>query len=215
MSNTFCCIASLIIPGLGQVFQGRIGKGLLHFLIGIALWFFTLGWIVHIWSAVSAYKHDSPEKIRVQQPATVMGPSVIAAQEDELVIPFELQKSESLRCLVPDTELLEYKTHRSRTGTSQGFSIRLAKGLWYRPGASQSQYHSEDVLEHSDTGLFGMTDKHIYFAGSMRQFRIPRNRIVTLSVGDDYMEITKDNATAKPQYFVFGKLEPEQAELLT
>ena len=210
LSNIFCCIASLIIPGLGQVFQRRIGKGLLHFLFGVALWFFTIGWIVHIWSAVSAYRHKHIE----QQPATVMGPSEIAAQEDGLVIPFQLQKSESLRCLVPNTELYEYKTHRSRTGTSHGLSMRLAKGLWYRPGASQSQYHNEDALEHTDVGLFGMTDKHIYFAGSIRQFRIPRNRIVALSVGDDHMTITQDNATAKPQYFVFGNLEPEQAELL-
>ena len=62
--------------------------------------------------------------------------------------------------------------------------------------------------------ISGKKKKAKIYAGSLRQFRIPRNPIVALSVGDDHMTITQDNATAKPQYFVFGNLEPEQAELL-
>ena len=83
MSKYLCCIASLIIPGLGQVLQRRIGKGLLHFLAGATFWslFFVMSidlrWIVHIWSAVSAYRAVTPIE---QQPATVIGPSEIAAQ---------------------------------------------------------------------------------------------------------------------------------------
>ena len=214
LTKNKCCIASLIIPGLGQFLQRRILAGILYFTIGLLLWTldYSIVLVVHIISAISAYRYG---RTVVNQQAVVIGSQEIVEEGYESEIPFQLQKSESLKCLVPNTNLCEYKTHRSRTGTSQGLSIRVAKGLWYRPGASQSRYHNEEVLEHTDTGLFGITDKHYYFAGPARQFRIPRNKVVALSIEDDGLVITQDSTTAKPQYFVFGTLDQDQIRILS
>ncbi len=52
--NVIAGIASFLMPGLGQLVQGRLFKALLHFVFSIVLWFIMLGWIMHIWSAYEA-----------------------------------------------------------------------------------------------------------------------------------------------------------------
>lgn len=52
--NVVAGIASFVVPGLGQLAQGRVGAGFLHFFAAFFLWFVALGWIVHIASAVGA-----------------------------------------------------------------------------------------------------------------------------------------------------------------
>jgi TM2 domain-containing membrane protein YozV len=52
--NVLAAICSFFIPGLGQLVQGRMLKAALMFVLGAVLWFFFLGWIVHIWSIFDA-----------------------------------------------------------------------------------------------------------------------------------------------------------------
>ncbi len=52
--NVLAAIASLFIPGLGQLLQGRFLLAVFMFLLAGFLWFFFLGWIIHIWSVVNA-----------------------------------------------------------------------------------------------------------------------------------------------------------------
>jgi len=60
-ANVIAAICSLIIPGLGQLTQGRLGKALWHVILSACLWvvsFGTLGWIMHLWSAYDAATYD-------------------------------------------------------------------------------------------------------------------------------------------------------------
>lgn len=57
-------ILSLLICGLGQFYNGQIGKGILMFALMIALWFVLLGWVIWIWSAVDAYKTAKAMNLR-------------------------------------------------------------------------------------------------------------------------------------------------------
>ena len=38
----------------GQLVQGRLGMAILQFVLAIVLWFFLLGWAVHLWSIIDA-----------------------------------------------------------------------------------------------------------------------------------------------------------------
>ena len=42
--------ASLVVPGLGQLLQGRLGMTISQFGLAVFLWFFLLSWIIHLWS---------------------------------------------------------------------------------------------------------------------------------------------------------------------
>jgi hypothetical protein len=53
-NNVIPALASLIIPGLGQLVQGRLTAGLLYFVVGVGLWLVFLGWLVHIVACIDA-----------------------------------------------------------------------------------------------------------------------------------------------------------------
>ena len=52
--NVVAALCSFVIPGLGQLRQGRLLKALLHFLLAAVAWFVFLGWLIHLWSAYDA-----------------------------------------------------------------------------------------------------------------------------------------------------------------
>ena len=52
--NVIAALASFFIPGLGQLIQGRLIKAIIMFGLAIVLWFFLLGWLIHLWSILDA-----------------------------------------------------------------------------------------------------------------------------------------------------------------
>jgi len=52
--NVLAALCSFFIPGLGQLFQGRVLAAFVQFVLAAVLWVFLLGWIVHLWSIVDA-----------------------------------------------------------------------------------------------------------------------------------------------------------------
>lgn len=52
--NVLAAICSFFIPGLGQLVQGRLLKAFIMFVLAAVLWFFWLGWIIHLWSILDA-----------------------------------------------------------------------------------------------------------------------------------------------------------------
>lgn len=59
-------------------------------------------------------------------------------------------------------------------------------------------------VEILDTGLLGITNKHIYFSGSKKSFRAQYNKIVSFTPYDDGIGIHREAASAKPQILVTG-----------
>lgn len=61
-------LLSLLVPGIGQIYNGRILVGLLWLLLTGVSWLGsagTLGWIVHIISAYCAYNYATEHRVRV------------------------------------------------------------------------------------------------------------------------------------------------------
>jgi TM2 domain-containing membrane protein YozV len=52
--NVIAALASFFIPGLGQLIQGRLLRAAVQFVLAGILWWFLLGWIIHLWSIVDA-----------------------------------------------------------------------------------------------------------------------------------------------------------------
>jgi TM2 domain-containing membrane protein YozV len=58
---------SFIVPGVGQLYNGRILAGILWLIITPGFWIGsggTLGWVCHIISAYTAYSFASEHRIR-------------------------------------------------------------------------------------------------------------------------------------------------------
>jgi TM2 domain-containing membrane protein YozV len=52
--NVIAALASLFIPGLGQLVQGRFLAAVFFFVASVVLWFLLLGWVIHLWSCLNA-----------------------------------------------------------------------------------------------------------------------------------------------------------------
>lgn len=119
-------------------------------------------------------------------------------------LPFNLQKSEKVVWVFQGVNYYEEKTRTRYVGGSQGVSVRIAKGLYYRTGAFKGERVQTSETVHADTGLLGVTNKHIYFAGPSKRFRIAYNKIVTFEPFSDGIGVQRDAQTAKPQSFQTG-----------
>ena len=118
--------------------------------------------------------------------------------------PFNLMKSEKLVWTFDGVDYIEIKTRRERRGSSQGVSIRVSRGLYYRPSAFRSRVHEWEETVRSDTGLMGVTTKHIYFHGPRKRFRVRLDKIVSFEPYGDGIGIMRDTASAKPEIFAAG-----------
>lgn len=116
-------------------------------------------------------------------------------------VPFRLMKSEDLVWVFDSVDYGVIKTRREFRGGSTGVSVRIARGVYLRQGAFKGRQVEVEEPVHVDTGLLGITTKHIYFAGPSRSFRIRHSKIVSLTPYSDGLGLTRDTASAKPETF--------------
>ncbi len=128
-------------------------------------------------------------------------PERVTLTGDTLV---NFQKGETVVWAFPDCRYLEDKNHRQFVGGSQGVSVRIMKGVYYRVGAFKGEPVTTTERVHVDTGWLFVTSKNIYFAGPQKSMRIAYGKILSFEPHDDGIGIMRDAASAKPQVFVTG-----------
>lgn len=116
-------------------------------------------------------------------------------------LPFLLQKSEELIWLFQAVDYHELKERVEYVGRSAGVSVRVAKGVYLRTGASKGQRISTQSLELVDHGAVGITTKHIYFKGTRKGFRIALSKLISVEQFSNGVGVMKDGANPKPQIF--------------
>jgi len=61
-------VLSLILPGLGQIYNGRVLAGIMWLIFASGLWFgtgFLLGWVLHLVAAYCAYSYAKDHPVRM------------------------------------------------------------------------------------------------------------------------------------------------------
>lgn len=116
-------------------------------------------------------------------------------------VPILLGKTESLVWVFKDTEGYVEKTKRTYVGKSQGVSIRICKGVYYRTGASKGYPVDEQYQSSLGIGNLYVTTKNIIFVGD-KTIKIPINKIVSYTEYSDGIELIKDGTTTKPYTFI-------------
>ena len=119
-------------------------------------------------------------------------------------LPVNLQKGEQVVWAFSGCKYLEDKTRRQVVGGSQGVSVRVMKGVYYRVGAFKGQAVEHTERVHIDTGWVVVTNKNIYFSGPRKSVRLPYAKIVSFEPFSDGIGVMRDTATAMPQIFVTG-----------
>ena len=119
-------------------------------------------------------------------------------------LPFNFQKSEKLIWLFQGVDYYEQKKRREYVGGSTGVSVRVAKGVYFRTSAFKARPVDRVETVHVGTGLLAVTNKHLYFSGGQKSFRVRLDKIVAFEPFSDGIGIQRDAATAKPESFLTG-----------
>lgn len=130
-----------------------------------------------------------------------LNPSRLSIDEH---LSINFRKGETIIWAFPNCDYLEDRSRISYVGGSQGISVRVMQGVYYRVGAFKGERVSRTERVHVDTGWVVITQKNIYFAGPKKSLRIPYEKIVSFLPFKDGIGVMKDTATAKPQIFVTG-----------
>ena len=60
--NVIAALASFVLPGLGQLLQGRVLAAIFYFLLFAFLWMIFLGWLIHIFACLEAAVWKGPAR---------------------------------------------------------------------------------------------------------------------------------------------------------
>jgi hypothetical protein len=114
------------------------------------------------------------------------------------------QKGEQFVWRFKGVKYYEDKTKRQTIGRTQGVSIRVMKGVYYRVGQFKGTPVETTARTLVDTGDLVITSKNIYFSGPSKSVRVPYEKIVSFHPYKDGFGLMKDTTTAMPQTFVTG-----------
>ena len=117
---------------------------------------------------------------------------------------FNFEKDENVIYAFSESELLEKKKKISYVGGSSGVSVRVAKGVYYRQSAFRGERVETQVNEQTDVGVLCITDKHLYFSGENKAYKIKHSKIIALLPFSNGIGIQKEGASAKTIIFIVG-----------
>jgi hypothetical protein len=113
-----------------------------------------------------------------------------------------MRKDETLLWVFRDVAYHEIRTRTEYVGKSAGVSVRVAKGVYVRLGANKGERIESPELKHVDSGLLAITDKNLFFKGSVKGAKIPHRTIMSIKTYSDGIEIMKEGANPKPQIYL-------------
>ena len=126
--------------------------------------------------------------------------------ETDTRLPFNLMKSEAMLFPVGGCAYWKTNVRKEYRGGSMGMSIRVARGVYIRPGAHRGRTVSSEHFEPVDEGLLGLTTKHLYFKGQS-SFRVRLDKIVSFEPFADGVGFMRDTARALPESFQMHEVE--------
>lgn len=112
---------------------------------------------------------------------------------DEFEAPIATKRGEEVLLALDDVGLIESRAGARYRGKSMGASIKVAKGVYLRPGMHGGEItQGPDELKNLDSGTFCVTSRRCVFAGS-RQNRVwEYSKLVSI----DYSTIFEGSPTA-------------------
>jgi hypothetical protein len=115
-------------------------------------------------------------------------------------IPSGLDVDEEALGVFPNVNLMEARAVRYSRGAYAGPTIRIAKGLSFRLGASQGQSTSVDELRVIDHGTLLLTSKRLAFLGSMRTNSVALEDLISIEPYSDGIAVHRERKQKAENY---------------
>jgi hypothetical protein len=89
-----------------------------------------------------------------------------------------LKKNEKIIFMMSPIDYLEERSKRV-SGRGQGYSFRVAKGVWYRTSQFRSEY--ADTITKLDSGVMAFTNKRYIFLGNSKNIDQPLTSLTAIN----------------------------------
>ena len=130
--------------------------------------------------------------------------------------PFPEQRGEMGLMVCDNLILCKQVVRKQYHGRSAGTSIRVAKGVSFRLGASRGTPIETQTFEEVDEGILALSTKHLFWRSFDitvgKAFKIPLDKLVTVQAAADGLVWVRDTANAKTEAVV--GLLPKQRDFI-
>lgn len=114
--------------------------------------------------------------------------------------PLNLETGEVILWVFNSVVLYQEVTKTQYVGGSRGFSIRIAKGLYYRTGSFKGEPITTTSLKPILGGDLIITNKNTYFYSIQKSIKHPHNKVIAYVPFEDAIGIQPSRANSKTQY---------------
>lgn len=162
----------------------------------------TLDKILHLFGLRLADVEKSAEKLAKAYVLRVIdGGQIESILKRDTDIPLRLKDGEGVLWTFQNVRLYTYRSKTQYVGGSQGVSLRIAKGVYYRVGASKGQAVKTDYLSEDAHGALFLTNMALYFLSDRRTITLPATKIVAVELFSDAVKVTRAGVNARPMLF--------------
>ncbi len=106
--------------------------------------------------------------------------------------PIMLGKGETILWQYSDVKLFEEKVQREYHSNRGGLSIKIMKGVYYRPSTGRTRPVEHSYMNLEGTGNLYVTNKHLVFNSPTKGVKIPYTKIIGVTPYSDGIEINRD-----------------------
>jgi hypothetical protein len=117
--------------------------------------------------------------------------------------PINLERGEVIVWIFKNASYLVPHTRTQYVGGSQGVSIRVMKGVYFRLGAFKGAPIQKDYLKKEGVGNLVLSNRNLYFVSKIKSSKIPIRKIISIEPSADGLSISRDGVSAKPAIFIF------------
>jgi hypothetical protein len=115
--------------------------------------------------------------------------------------PINLERDEKILWSFVNAGFFTPRTRTEYVGRSQGLSLRLMRGVYYRVGAFKGQPIQKQYINHEGTGSFVISDRNVYFVSSEKSVKIPIKKLIAIEPHSDGITLSRDGANTKQYIF--------------
>ena len=120
--------------------------------------------------------------------------------------PVILGKEEQIIWAWSGVAFYEMREHKSFEGGSQGVSLRIAKGVYYRIGSFKGHPVVTTRQTHVGEGALIFTNKHLFWVGdgTTKSLKMAWKKLIAVQGYSDGIGLQAEGARMKPMTFSFG-----------
>jgi hypothetical protein len=115
--------------------------------------------------------------------------------------PINLERGEKIMWIFNNAEFFTQRKRTEYVGATQGASIRLMRGVYYKVGSFKGAPVQKQYLASEGIGDFFISDRNIYCYSKTKSVKVPIRKIISIEPYADGISLSRDGANAKPYIF--------------